>query len=87
LVALFGLGRELMFAGTDVARKLGAGWRASETHARTSGSPASSQPGSGVDVTWFRDFVEEALTGDGCGEAIDIGLLPKTAERREVIPL
>ena len=76
-----------MFAGTDVVRKLGAGWCAWETHSRTSGSPASSQSGSGVDVTCFRDVVEEALTGDVCGEAIEIGLLHKTALRLEVIPL
>ena len=76
-----------MFAGTDVVRKLGTGWRASETHSRTSCSPAFSQTGSGVDVTWFRDVVEEALTGDGWVEAMEIGLPPKAAQRQEVIPL
>lgn len=76
-----------MFAGTDVVRKLGDGWCASATHSQTSCSPASSQTGSGVDVTWFRDVFEGALTGDGCIEAIENGLLHKTADRREVIPL
>ncbi len=87
LIMVVSGGGELMFAGTDVVRKLGAGWCAWETHSRTSGSPASSQPGSGVGVTWFRDVLEHAVTGDGCGEAIEIGFLHKTALRLEVIPL
>jgi hypothetical protein len=70
-----------MFAGTDVVRELDSEWCVWETHSRAGSSPASSQNGLGVAVTWFRDFVEETLTGCGCVEAIEIGLLYKAANR------